>query len=1123
MAGVIRRSLEAERLGKGLVRGAWPALITALAALAFSATAQATQPYEGYEATVAEDSPVAQFRFNDAAESSEVKDSAGSFSATNHGIELNVSGPFSGSKAGHFESPDYAALPSDPLVGDSEFTAEAWVNWGGGSLLNEPIFSFGSSATNYMMLTPQSSATGHPLAFEIHPSSGSPVLVHTSARLTPNHWEYVAVSETTAGALRLYVNHELAASTEGATVSPASLGSSGLSEDTLGRSPLVGGSNFKGKLSNVAFYGDALSSKRIETHFEVTIPPENTALPTIEGLPKEGRLLTVSNGTWSGSPTTRFKYKWERCNPTCSGISGANKSSYRLTSADVGETVRASVTDETVTGSATAHSAQTATVTTGSPVNVKAPFYLGEAVQYHELIGNLGTWAGTATISYTRSWERCTGESCTAVSSSNSYTLGSEDIGKTIRFSVTATNGLGEVTVKTESSATVAAAHGSSAIAWGEDYYNNLGVREKASYEPLHVPVEGVETIRALTSGDNSGFALLENGTITSWGGDGAGQLGDHSEQQSYFKEVSHETVKTKNGAEELVPLEGVHSVSAANGHVIALLETGVVKAWGGNGYGEMGNGTGGFYYETKEPVNLARTITALTPEALAERGLPPVVAVEAMDGSSFAILENGEVMAWGDDQKGQLGIGSGEPETCHTELGWERCSKVPRLVRLESGEPLKEVTAITGSNGTGFALLKNAHVMAWGNNINGQVGRGVGLPTHAEGEGVINLPPTEVVRVNGEVLSGVTQLDSGGGHALALLENGEVVGWGQYEEHVLLEVANQECASSDKNELHEKQNEEKHEPNKKPCVKAATQIIAPGGIGVEKLPITKLSVGGKYNALLDEHGNLYTWGQDKDSQLGDGGSTTRTTPTKVSLPGPVKVITTSSTFMIVALESGSPIPPPVVKVTHGVKSFLLQWNFEAERLVYHVAHQGPLREVSEYEEIELEEAGIPRNVEAPEISGNAEEGIRLNASKGKWSGERPLTFKYQWQRCVYEEATEEESCVAVSNAERVEKESKEEGESGENLYKLTAVDVGHTLKVTVIAKDTEGEGSATSLPTEEVVGESESMNAVSMKVIGEHEEPITQLHEAALLELPYEMALTDTAGRHRIVRDKAL
>jgi hypothetical protein len=283
------------------------------------------------------------------------------------------------------------------------------------------------------------------------------------------------------------------------------------------------------------------------------------------------------------------------------------------------------------------------------------------------------------------------------------------------------------------------------------------------------------------------------------------------------------------------------------------------------------------------------------------------------------------------------------------------------------------------------------------------------------------------------------------------------------------------------------------------------------------------VSVGGKYNALVDEGGNLYTWGQDKDSQLGDGATATVTTPTKVSLPGAVERITTSSTFMIVALKNGSPIPPPVVKVTPGVKSFLLQWNFEGERLVDHVARLGPLPEVSEYEEVELEEAGIPRIVETPEISGNAEEGIRLNASKGKWSGERPLTFKYQWQRCTYEEATEEESCVSVSNAERLEKGSKEESESSENLYKLTAVDVGHTLKVTVIAKDAEGEGSATSLPTEEVVGESGSMNAESKKVIGEHEEQITQLHEAPLLELPYEMALTDTGGRQRIVRSKPL
>ncbi|HXP36142.1 MAG TPA: LamG-like jellyroll fold domain-containing protein [Solirubrobacteraceae bacterium] len=1101
--------------------------LVCLGVLLWSATARATQPYEGYETTVAADSPVAQFRFDDAKESTEVKDSAGSFTATNHGMELGSgSGPFAGAKAGKLEGSGYATLPGDPLAGDSEFTAEAWVNWGSGSQTQEPVFAFGSTTTNYMLLTPQSSISGNPLAFEIHPSSGSPAVIHTSAHLTPNHWEYVAVSETSGGTLKLYVDGNLVQTVEGATVSPASLGSTGLNEDFLGRVPLILGTKlFKGKLSNVAFYGKALSPERIKTHYDVTVPPENIEAPAISGAAKEGQLLTVSNGTWKGE-AVHFAYKWERCEgASCTGISGANTPSFRVTSETVGKTIRASVIDETITGPATAHSAQTATVTTGPPVGVKAPSYVGVAVEHHELAASIGTWAGTASITYAHAWERCEGASCSTVSTATSYTPTSGDVGKSMRFSVTASNGVGETTVRV-SAGTVGASSGASAIGWGENYWNQLGSRMKDNYEENHLPVEGVEGVRSVVLGGTSGYAVLENGTIASWGTDGHGQLGDGNEVQSLLKETSHVTVMEENSEKELVPFKGFKSISAANTHALALMNDGSVKAWGSNAYGEMGNGKGGFYYETKEVTDLPKAISALTPEALAAHSLPPVVAVQAVAGSDFAILENGEVLAWGQDTRGQLGIGEPglgeEAEMCHTELGHERCSTIPRLVRLAGGEPLKNVAAISGSDSAAYALLTNGHVMAWGANNKGQLGRGVKSETSA----TKNIPPTEVVMAEGgAALTGVVSIDSGGGHALALRENGEVVGWGQSEEDALGNIHNQECGPGSKNEQHEKENEEKHEEPKHPCVKAATQIIAPGGLGAEKSPITEMSVGGQFNVLLDAAGEVYTWGQDKYSKLGDGGTTNNPTPTKITMPGPVRQIATGQSFAVAVLEAGDTVPPPLMSVSAGVGSYDLRWNFEASRLVYHVSKREILADPEEGSELTLNEEGPPEEEELPEITGSPEVATRLKASKGRWSGERPLTTTYQWQRCTFNEESEEETCVNITKKEKEEHEPGE-GEQ-ENLYKPGPADVGHLLRVVVTVKNgepgSEASGTATSLPTEEVESESESMNDESKKVPGERDEPITQLRGAPLLEAPYEMHLSTEAGQSRMIRAKHL
>jgi hypothetical protein len=99
--------------------------------------------------------------------------------------------------------------------------------------------------------------------------------------------------------------------------------------------------------------------------------PANTAAPGILGTPVEGKTLTASNGTWSGSPTT-FAYRWLRCPAdavaaaipsNCSVISGATKNSYKLLSADVGLRIRVRVIASNKDGSASAYAVATGVVT----------------------------------------------------------------------------------------------------------------------------------------------------------------------------------------------------------------------------------------------------------------------------------------------------------------------------------------------------------------------------------------------------------------------------------------------------------------------------------------------------------------------------------------------------------------------------------------------------------------------------------------------------------------------------------------------------------------------------------------------------------------------------------------
>jgi hypothetical protein len=73
--------------------------------------------------------------------------------------------------------------------------------------------------------------------------------------------------------------------------------------------------------------------------------------PTIEGKPRIGHTLSVSNGTWGGSPPASYSYQWYRCSDgdpgnfgSCSAIPGATQREYLLTQADESKQLVAKVT-----------------------------------------------------------------------------------------------------------------------------------------------------------------------------------------------------------------------------------------------------------------------------------------------------------------------------------------------------------------------------------------------------------------------------------------------------------------------------------------------------------------------------------------------------------------------------------------------------------------------------------------------------------------------------------------------------------------------------------------------------------------------------------------------------------
>lgn len=82
-----------------------------------------------------------------------------------------------------------------------------------------------------------------------------------------------------------------------------------------------------------------------------TSAPSNTAVPVINGTPQVGQVLSVTDGTWSGSPTPTYTYQWNRDG---ADLSGETAATYTLVSADEGAMIGARVTATNSAGSASA-------------------------------------------------------------------------------------------------------------------------------------------------------------------------------------------------------------------------------------------------------------------------------------------------------------------------------------------------------------------------------------------------------------------------------------------------------------------------------------------------------------------------------------------------------------------------------------------------------------------------------------------------------------------------------------------------------------------------------------------------------------------------------------------------
>lgn len=350
-------------------------------------------------------------------------------------------------------------------------------------------------------------------------------------------------------------------------------------------------------------------------------------------------------------------------------------------------------------------------------------------------------------------------------------------------------------------------------VGWGQNGYGALGTPlPNESCTPFVCrktpsPVSGLSDVTQVAPAETHTLALLANGTVVAWGYNGNGELGNSSTDES-------NTPVAVSGIANAV------QVSADYSHSLALLADGRVMAWGENGYGQLGTGS------TEGPEECPASCS-IVPRPVP--GLSDAVAISAGNGYSLALLANGTVVAWGFDEDGTIGDGTG-----HQGSGC-RCVTSPTPV-----PGVSDAMAISAGSYFGAALLADGRVMDWGADYEGQLGNGTSKTTEA----TCNcLGP---VVVSG--LSGATAIVAGGYHALALLPDGTLKGWGYNGDGELAtgSFTGPESCGAD------------------PCSKVPLTVAGVSGPA-------GIAAGVFHTLALRSDGMVDAWGFNPWGQLGDG------------------------------------------------------------------------------------------------------------------------------------------------------------------------------------------------------------------------------------------------------------
>ena len=292
-------------------------------------------------------------------------------------------------------------------------------------------------------------------------------------------------------------------------------------------------------------------------------------------------------------------------------------------------------------------------------------------------------------------------------------------------------------------------------LAWGSNDSMQLGQGQDVTESKTPMAVQGLSAV-AVAAGSDFSVVMKADGTVWQWG-------------------------YNRDSEPQAVDISGVTAIAAGQTDILAVKDDGTVWQW----------------YLNEQPAQVP--------------GLTDIVRVSGGNGHCLALDSHGDVYAWGNNHRGQLGDGTTESRDAPVQV-----SGLAGIVDVAAGT-IHSLAA--GADGT---------VYAWGCNSYGELGNGEMLSMSTEPQVV-------------QSLTGVVQVSAGNETSMALTQKGEVYTWG-YGEYG--QLGNGTC-----------------------------EIACTATIKVDALPqdVVYIASGMYHNLAVTSDGALYTWGRNKNFQLGTG------------------------------------------------------------------------------------------------------------------------------------------------------------------------------------------------------------------------------------------------------------